>query len=80
MLRATQHPLLFELYNSKLPDLVFPDNRDSQELAIDSRPVYEEDDMGQMTVIAHDPKFASPLQRIQNLSALTRLQREKRRN
>ncbi|KAF8343671.1 hypothetical protein F5887DRAFT_971567 [Amanita rubescens] len=106
MLRATQHPLLFELNNSKVPYLVFPDNRDRQELALDSHPVYEEDDMGQTTVntnheiIARDPRFASPLQRIQrlnealilrrcrnhdcctrisqNLSTLTRLQREKK--
>jgi len=75
-------------------------------LALDSHPVYEEDDMGQTTVntnheiIARDPRFASPLQRIQrlnealilrrrrnhdrctrisqNLSTLTRLQREKK--
>ena len=70
---ATQHPLLFELDNGKPPDLVSPDNHNRQESATDSRPVYEDDDMGQTTVytnhevIARDPRFASPLQRIQRL-------------
>ena len=75
---ATQHPPLFELDNGKPPDLVFPDNHDRQESAIDSRPVCEEDDMGQTTVytnhevITRDPRFASPLQRTQRLDPSVR--------